>query len=126
LRVRHHELGTQFGAIDQKAAITCPRVYWHIGAQLEPLHHPIGPFGDTVQSMVWPDAALKIRQFPAGRGIVVVQLNAELPRAVDVGVVDLDLVDLGMGTRDEQACDPADSEVSHRSRAAATRKDPVG
>ena len=75
--------------------------------------------------MVWRDAAFEIGQFSTERGIVVVQLQAELPRAVDVGVVDLDLVGLGMGARDEEPCERDDGDVSQRPRAA-TRKDPTG
>jgi hypothetical protein len=75
--------------------------------------------------MVWCDSALEIRQFPADRRKVVVQLKAELPRAVDVGVVNLDLVSLGVGACNEEPCDPAGGDVSHHSPEAATRKDPT-
>jgi hypothetical protein len=62
--------------------------------------------------MVWHDAVFEIREFPADRGIVVVLLQAKLPRAVDVGIVDLDLVSLGMDTRCEERCDRPDGRAS--------------
>src|SRR6266481_7453200 len=46
--------------------------------------------------------------------------QAKLPRVVDVGVVDLDLVGLGMGACAEQPCNRADGDISYRSRASAT------
>ena len=75
--------------------------------------------------MIWRDATPEIGLFSTDRGIVVVQLQAELPRAVDVGVVDLDLVGLGMGARDEEPRERDDGDDSQRPRAA-TRKDPTG
>jgi hypothetical protein len=41
-----------------------------------------------------------------------VQIKAELARLVNRGVIDLDLVGLGIGAQDEQSCDPAGSDIS--------------
>jgi hypothetical protein len=56
--------------------------------------------------MVRRDADHEVGPLAAYRGVVVVRLEAERSRIVDLGVVDLDLVGLGVSFCDGKQCDP--------------------
>jgi len=71
------------------------------------------------------DAAREIGLLLADRGIVAVQLDAGPARRVDRGVINLDLVSLGIGAPEEQPRDPTASNISYRPRPAATQEDPT-
>ena len=62
--------------------------------QVRPIDDAVGP----VQGMIRHDAAWKVRECPPDRCVVVMQLQARLSWAVDFGIVDLDLVGLGMSS----------------------------
>ena len=76
--------------------------------------------------LVRHDAALKVGLGSADRGIVVVQFDAELAWRVDRGVIDLDLVGLGIRAYDEKPYDPARSDITYSPRAAPIPEDATG
>ena len=64
--------------------------------------------------MVRHDAAREIGLFAANWRVVVVQLQAELPQVVDLGVANLNLVGFGLSGGREQHADAGRTEVSQR------------
>jgi len=99
LSVRHDEFGAQFGPVNQKAPIAGPRVHRRIRAEFQLIGDAQGPFGDTLQGAVRRNAAHEIGPLATDRGVVVVQLQGEYSRIVDLGVTDLDLVGLSVRGR---------------------------
>ena len=95
--MRHDKHGAQFGTVDLEMPAAVQRIERQIGAHLQPFDNPVGLFGNAVQRVVGHSAAREVGLSSAGWSEVVVQFDAELAQLVDRGVVDLDLVGLGIG-----------------------------
>jgi hypothetical protein len=93
----------EFDAVYQKAPVAGPRVHRCIGAEFQPIGDAPGPFWDTVRGVVRRDADHEVGPLAADRGVVVVQVEGEHSRIVDLAVVDLDLVGLGVSFCDGKA-----------------------
>ena len=87
---------------------------------------PQSPFEDTVRSVVWRDAAHKVGPLAAERGVIVVQSEAEHSRIVDLGVLDQDLVGLGVNGGDRKQCNPTGGKVEQTSAKATARQRSAG
>jgi hypothetical protein len=82
--------------------------------------------GTSVQGVVRRDAAHEIGALAADLGIIVVQLETEHSRIVDLGVIDLDLVGLTVSGCGGKQCDPADGKVEHSPGEAPAQQRSTG
>ena len=99
-RVRDDEQRAQLEIVRQKLALLIHRPR-DVEAELEPRRHPVGEFGSAIESMIVDERARICGLGQSLDGVVEMLLHRELADLVDLGGVDLDLVD-GVDGRSRQ------------------------